>query len=210
MTSDASSRRVFRSPLRVPIRRPSAAFPHRFAGARSRGTHRGRRRVHRHGQEDRRYETSRRDVPRALVSFAPFRSRVAVRAVSFRERFLTFAFRASSPRAGVAPGTDSTRTAVGAHQYSYSKGAFVGAGVEVSYYSTRDDDTRRFYGVDLDDDPDRAPATARHILYGETGIDSSKHPEVEQLISAVQFAAGDGRAGSVKLRGTTWEADLDF
>ena len=123
---------------------------------------------------------------------------------------MTFAFCASSPRAGVAPGTDSTRTAVGAHQYSYSKGAFVGAGVEVSYYSTRDDDTRRFYGVDLDDDPDRAPATARHILYGETGIDSSKHPEVEQLISAVQFAAGDGRAGSVKLRGTTWEADLDF
>lgn len=110
----------------------------------------------------------------------------------------------------MAPGTDSTRTAVGAHQYSYSKGAFVGAGVEISYYSTRDDDTRRFYGVDLDDDPDRAPATARHILYGEAGIDSSKHPEVEQLISAVQFAAGDGRAGSVKLRGTTWEADLDF
>ena len=73
-TSDASSRRAFRSPLRVPVRRPSTAFPHRFAGARSRGTHRGRRRVHQHGQEDRRYETSRRDVSRALVSFAPSRS----------------------------------------------------------------------------------------------------------------------------------------
>ena len=99
---------------------------------------------------------------------------------------------------------------VGAHQYSYSKGVFVGAGLEVSYYSTRDDDTRNFYGVNGDDIPDDRLVTARQILYGETGIDSSKYPEVEQLISAVQFAAGDGRAGSVKLRGTTWEADLDF
>lgn len=99
---------------------------------------------------------------------------------------------------------------VGAHQYSYSKGVFMGAGLEVSYYSTRDDDTRTFYGVNGDDIPDDRLVTARQILYGEAGIDSSKYPEVEQLISAVQFAAGDGRAGSVKLRGTTWEADLDF
>ncbi len=29
----------------------------------------------------------------------------------------------------------------------YNKGVFFGAGLEVSYYSTRDDDTRDFYGL---------------------------------------------------------------
>lgn len=99
---------------------------------------------------------------------------------------------------------------VGAHQYSYSKGVFIGAGLEVLYYSTRDDDTREFYGVDDETVPASTLPTAKDILYGNAKVDMSKFPEVEQLISAVQFAAGDGRAGSIKLRGSTWETDLNF
>lgn len=44
-------------------------------------------------------------------------------------------------------GAEDSRKMVGAHQYSYSKGVFLGAGLEVSYFSTRDDDTREFYGI---------------------------------------------------------------
>ena len=99
---------------------------------------------------------------------------------------------------------------VGAHQYSYSKGVFIGAGLEVSYFSTRDDDTRDFYGINGDDIPETQLASARAILYGDAAVDLGKYPEVEQLISAVQFAAGDGRAGSIRLRGSTWETDLNF
>lgn len=61
-----------------------------------------------------------------------------------------------------------------------------------------------------DEIPEGQLATSKTILYGDAGVDSSKYPEVEQLISAVQFAAGDGRAGSIKLRGSTWETDLQF
>eukprot|EP00740_Mantoniella_antarctica_P007182 CAMPEP_0181363604 /NCGR_PEP_ID=MMETSP1106-20121128/8843_1 /TAXON_ID=81844 /ORGANISM="Mantoniella antarctica, Strain SL-175" /LENGTH=258 /DNA_ID=CAMNT_0023478065 /DNA_START=76 /DNA_END=852 /DNA_ORIENTATION=+ len=102
------------------------------------------------------------------------------------------------------------RKMVGAHQYSYSKGVFVGAGVEVSYYSTRDDDTRDFYGINGEEIPEGQLATAKAILYGDTAVDSGAHPEVEQLISAVLFAAGDGRTGSIRTRGSTWETDLNF
>lgn len=50
------------------------------------------------------------------------------------------------PLAG-GEGAEDSRKMVGAHQYSYSKGVFLGAGLEVSYFSTRDDDTREFYGI---------------------------------------------------------------
>lgn len=103
------------------------------------------------------------------------------------------------------------RKMVGAHSYSYSKGVFIGAGVEVSYFSTRDEDTREFYGLNGQDIPAAERPTAKQILYGEVkGVDTSRYPEVEQLISAVHFAGGDGRAGSIPLRGSTWETDLSF
>ena len=111
---------------------------------------------------------------------------------------------------GVAAGAEDSRKMVGAHQYSYSKGVFVGAGLEVSYFSTRDDDTREFYGINGDEIPEAQLATAKSILYGDAAVDMGKYPEVEQLISAVQFAAGDGRPGSIRLRGSTWETDLNF
>eukprot|EP00227_Mantoniella_beaufortii_P008872 CAMPEP_0197578194 /NCGR_PEP_ID=MMETSP1326-20131121/2516_1 /TAXON_ID=1155430 /ORGANISM="Genus nov. species nov., Strain RCC2288" /LENGTH=266 /DNA_ID=CAMNT_0043141359 /DNA_START=55 /DNA_END=855 /DNA_ORIENTATION=+ len=105
----------------------------------------------------------------------------------------------------------ASRKMVGAHQYSYSKGVFFGAGVEISYYSTRDDDTRDFYGLNGPEIPEASLLTAKQILHGDAvQVDTSKFPEVEQLISAVQFAAGDGRPGSIKLRGSTWETDLNF
>lgn len=61
-----------------------------------------------------------------------------------------------------------------------------------------------------DEIPEGQLATTKAILYGDAAVDSSKYPEVEQLISAVQFAAGDGRTGSLRLRGSTWETDLNF
>jgi len=104
------------------------------------------------------------------------------------------------------------RQAVGAHHYSYSKGVFVGVGVEVCYFSTRDEDTREFYG--LNPESETAPeteaqlATCRQIIRGEVVIDSSAYPEVEQLLSAVQFASGDDRPGAYNTRGTSWSTTV--
>ena len=96
------------------------------------------------------------------------------------------------------------RKAVGVHHYSYSKGVFLGAGVEVTYFSTRDDDTRDFYGLSDANVPEAQLPTARMIVRGEVAIDTTAHPEVEQLLSAVQFAAGDDRPGAMNTRGTSW------
>jgi hypothetical protein len=64
-------------------------------------------------------------------------------------------------------GGEAKRSMVGAHQYSYSKGVFLGAGLEVSYFSTRDDDTRDFYGINGEEIPEGQLATAKTILYGD-------------------------------------------
>ena len=101
------------------------------------------------------------------------------------------------------------RKAVGVHHYSYSKGVFIGAGVEVTYFSTRDDDTRDFYGLNDASVPEAQLPTSRMIVRGEVAIDTNAHPEVEQLLSAVQFAAGDERPGSaINTRGTSWSTTM--
>jgi SH3 domain-containing YSC84-like protein 1 len=100
------------------------------------------------------------------------------------------------------------RKAVGVHHYSYSKGVFIGAGIEVSYFSTRDDDTREYYGLNDPAVPDAQLATCRQIIRGEVVIDSSAYAEVEQLLSAVQFASGDERPGAMNTRGTSWSTTM--
>ena len=111
----------------------------------------------------------------------------------------------------------TARSVVGAHQYGYSKGAFAGAGVELSYYSTRDADTRAFYGVDAPSAPGIKPPSARAILRGECdAVDVADFPEVRRLVEAVEAAAGEGRAngvelpGGYQLRGSTWETSVNF
>ena len=102
-----------------------------------------------------------------------------------------------------------TRNAVGVHHYSYSKGVFIGAGVEVTYFSTRDDDTRDYYGLNDPAVPEAQLPSARMIVRGDVAIDTTAHPEVEQLLSAVQFAAGDERPGAaINTRGTSWSTAL--
>ena len=102
-----------------------------------------------------------------------------------------------------------TRRAVGVHHYSYSKGVFIGAGVEVSYFSTRDDDTRDYYGLNDDNVPESQLPSARMIVRGDVTIDTTAHPEVEQLLSAVQFAAGDERPGAaINTHGTSWHTTV--
>jgi lipid-binding SYLF domain-containing protein len=101
------------------------------------------------------------------------------------------------------------RKAVGVHHYSYSKGVFIGAGVEVTYFSSRDDDTREYYGLNDPNTPDAQLPSSKMILRGDVRIDTTAYPEVEQLLSAVQFAAGDERPGApINARGTSWSTTM--